>query len=228
MPRKLTARPYNLLLPLWPKVIFVDWNGVLCNDVYWTSIANNERHPFHKSISESRRRLFTEQRSLVNAWQKGEVSSDAVIESLNVSLDKRCRKDYLLRRLELDCRRMSTDSTLLAELAAARDSAYVVLATDNIDSFFEQLDAKPELRSVLHGVLCSSALGLLKGEDIVGFFKPWLESHKLSFEQALLLDDSPKICSAFEAEGGTAVVFKSASEAIPQLRSWLSYTSKGG
>lgn len=221
MVRKLTERPFAVLLPLWPKVIFVDWNGVLCQDVYWSSIANNPKHPYHTRINDSRRRLFTEQRALVNAWQKGQISSKDVISSLNVRLDGRCREDYLLRRLERDCRKMPADRTLLSVLSSAARSCYVVLATDNVDSFFEQLDFKPELHSVLHGVLCSSALGVLKGEDVVRFFQPWLDSHRLTFADALLLDDSPQICGAFRAAGGSAIQFTSVSEAMRPLKRWL-------
>jgi hypothetical protein len=221
MVRRLTERPFAVLLPLWPRVIFVDWNGVLCQDVYWSSIANNPKHPYHRRISDSRRRLFTEQRDLVKAWQKGEISSEAVISSLNVRLDRRCREDYLLRRLELDCRKMPADRTLLTVLATAARSCYIVLATDNVDSFFQQLDFKPELQSVLHGVLCSSVLGVLKGEDAVAFFQPWLNSHRLTFADALLLDDSREICGAFRAAGGSAIQFTSVSEAVKPLRRWL-------
>ena len=81
------------------------------------------------------------------------MSSEEVIGRLNIRLDRRCSGDYLLRRLECDCRKMKADSTLLSLLATARKESYVVLATDNIDSFFDQLDGKPELRAVLDSVL---------------------------------------------------------------------------
>lgn len=225
--RKLTERPYPLLLPIWPRVIFVDWNGVLCNDVYWSSIATKPNHPFHDRVTESRNWLFGEQRDLVDAWQKGQVSSREVIGRLNIRLDGRCSGDYLLRRLERDCREMKADSTLLNVLATARKESYVVLATDNIDSFFDQLDDKPELQEVLDGVLCSSAIGRLKGKDIVGFFEPWLSEHHLSFRQALLMDDSPKICAAFAAAGGHPLLFQSVSQAADELRSWLATSAMG-
>jgi hypothetical protein len=61
MVRRLTERPFAVLLPLWRRVVFVDWNGVLCQDVYWSSIATNPKHPCHTRVNDSRNRLFREQ-----------------------------------------------------------------------------------------------------------------------------------------------------------------------
>jgi len=221
MVRKLSEKPFAVHLPIWRSVIFVDWNGVLCHDVYWSSIANDAQHPLHGRINESRRRLFVEQRSLVDAWQRGEVSSEAIIRTFEIPLDRRCRDDYLLRRLRRDCRNMRTDATLLGEFAALPTDVCVVLATDNVDCFYEQLDAKPELQAVLSGALCSSAVGRLKSQDVIGFFKPWLDMHHLTFADALLLDDSPQNCRSFEAVGGTAIVYTAPEHAMELLRSWL-------
>lgn len=220
--RKLTLKPYNVLLPLLSKVIFVDWNGVLCRDVFWSSIANNSKHPYHRQLNESRQRLFKEQREVVNAWQRGEIPSDEVINLLNINLGSRYRFDFLKRRLERDCRQMVTDLTLLKELRQAQGDCYVVLATDNVDCFFEQLDAKPEIRHTMDAVLCSSALGVLKSDSVVHFFKPWLDQHQLNFSHAVLLDDSVTICEEFRKAGGAAIVVNSISDTIKMLRLWRS------
>ena len=116
---------------------------------------------------------------------------------------------------------MKTDSTLLGEFASLHREVGIVLATDNVDCFFEQLDAKPELHAVLNGALCSSAVGRLKSEDVLGFFKPWLDMHQLTFADAVLLDDSPQNCRSFEAVGGAAIVYTAPEDAIERLRSWL-------
>jgi FMN phosphatase YigB (HAD superfamily) len=220
--RKLTLKPYNVLLPLLSKVIFVDWNGVLCRDVFWSSIANNDKHPYHSQLNESRQRLFKERREVVGAWQRGEIPSEQVIGLLNINLDRRYRYDFLKRRLERDCKRMTTDLALLKELQEARSDCFVVLATDNVDCFFEQLDAKPEVRSTMDAVLCSSALGVLKSDNVVRFFKPWLDQHQLDFSDAVLLDDSAAICEEFRRAGGAAIVVTSIPETINMLRSWRS------
>ena len=53
-------------------------------------------------------------------------------------------------------------------------------------------------------LLASSDLGVLKAEDPARFFGPWLDRHGLSFADAILVDDSPRNCVAFELYGGRA------------------------
>jgi FMN phosphatase YigB (HAD superfamily) len=223
-PRKLTLKPYNVLLPLLSKVIFVDWNGVLCKEMFWSSITTNDKHPYHKRLNESRQYLFKERREVVNAWQRGEIASDEIIDSLRLDLDRRYRFDYMKRRLERDCKQMVSDQRLLDELQEAQSDCYVVLATDNVDCFFEQLDSKPEIRSTMDAALCSSVLGLLKSESVVSFFKPWLDQHNLKFSQAMLIDDSVAICEEFRKAGGEAIIFETVSRTIELLRSWRNST----
>ena len=206
-------------LPLWPRVLFVDWHGVLSRDIFWFSILNNRNHRFHSALDVATKKLFHERTSLVKAWMRGEADSASVIRSLEVPLDRRCKNDFLIRRLREDCGKMRVQSTLLRELASA--SSFVVLATDNMDCFIEQIHQQRDVSRTIDDVLCSSQLGVLKTENVREFFGPWLRAHHLSFENALLIDDTPSICKAFEASGGQAIRFDSIHQAVDQLRHWL-------
>jgi FMN phosphatase YigB (HAD superfamily) len=205
-------------LSLWQRVLFVDWYGVLNDDVFWSSILASPTHPFHERLSMACHWLFQKQGDLVNAWMRGQVDSREIITEIEVRLDRRCLPDYLYRRLREDCRRMRMNPTLLEALKQARRSSFVVLATDNMDCFANECHAIPSLDESFDEVLCSSTLGVLKSEDPEKFFGSWLEQHHLTFSQATLLDDSKLACEAFEKQGGQAILVRSPEEALEKMK----------
>jgi FMN phosphatase YigB (HAD superfamily) len=107
---------------------------------------------------------------------------------------------------------MSYDRALLAELQKWRQNGFLVLATDNIDCFVEATNARPSLLAKFDGILCSSALGVLKSDSPSAFFGGWLARHGLSFADAVLIDDRHHNCARFSAAGGEAIVFRSTTD----------------
>ena len=212
--------PFPILLPFWHAAVFVDWHGVLCRDVFWFSILNDQSHPYYDRLRKATEHLFEHSPDLVQAWMRGQVTSEDVIRSLAIRLDRRCKSDFLKRRLRDDCRRMSAHPRLLQELQMIRRNCFVVLATDNMDCFVERLRVGRDLASAIDIVLCSSRMGVLKTDSVENFFGPWLAAHGLGFTSALLLDDNEDICTEFEAVGGKAVVVRSVEQAIVELRHW--------
>lgn len=212
--------PFPVFLPFWRSAVFVDWHGVLCRDVFWFSILNDSSHPYHGRLRKATEQLFQNSPGLVQAWMRGQISSEDIIRSLGVRLDRRCRPDFLRRRLTDDCRRMTAHPQLLRELQVVRRDSFVVLATDNMDCFVERLRVGKDLESVIDVVLCSAQLGLLKTDGVDKFFGPWLEAHRLDFTNALLLDDNADICAAFVSAGGKAIVVRSIEQTVAELRRW--------
>jgi FMN phosphatase YigB (HAD superfamily) len=217
----LARKPYNVLLPLYPRVIFVDWYGVLSKDVFWSSILNNKKHPCHQQLKDAYEDLFTQDQALIS-WMKGDLTSKDIVQNLKVRLGQKYKADFLLRKLEADCRRMSINKRLVSALQTVRTDSFVVIATDNMDCFYSQVDCHPELRHGFDSVLCSSMLGVLKSESATKFFGPWLSQHHLSFSQALLLDDSEVNCRNFENAGGRSVLVTSVDTAIQTVKDWVS------
>jgi FMN phosphatase YigB (HAD superfamily) len=215
----LARKPYNVLLPLYPRVIFVDWYGVLSNDVFWSSILNNKKHPYHQPLKDAYEDLFTQDQAL-KSWMKGELTSKDIVQTLKVRLGRKYKADFLLRTLEADCRRMTINKRLFYALQAVRADSFVVIATDNMDCFYSQVDCHSDLRDGFDSVLCSSMLRVLKSESATRFFGPWLLQHRLSFSQALLLDDSEVNCRNFEGAGGRSVLVTSIDQAIQEIKSW--------
>lgn len=229
------------MLPLWNRVVFVDWHGVLSRDPFWLSILERPDHPVRPALSARLSKIFGPDGEL-DTWMLGMRSAEEVIEGMNITLDRRYKADYLLRRLVLDCCRMRVNAELVELLQWARSRAFVVIATDNVDSFvraFETArghrrrtngpdDANDTFERAAHAwddLICSSQVRTLKSTDPAGFFGSWLQAHRLGFDDAMLIDDRADNCAAFAQQGGMAVRWKFGQDdaVVVQdaMRAWL-------
>jgi len=117
---------------------------------------------------------------------------------------------------------MVCDPRLVQELRETHVGNFIVLATDNMDCFWQAALSLSDLCNTVDAILCSSELGVLKKDGVESFFAPWLRRHRLSFRDALLLDDSTETCQAFRLAGGVSVVVRDVDDAIRGLQSWRS------
>jgi hypothetical protein len=158
---------------------------------------------------------------------------------MGIQLHGRFRDDFLARRLDLDCARMTVNAELFEVLRVIRAEAIVVVATDNMDCFARAFTRARHTRrrlkrdretladwaAICDDIICSSQAGTLKSEDPQGFFGPWLAAHGVGFPDAVLIDDRADNCAAFTSQGGTAIQWKMGandiSEITCQLRQWL-------
>ncbi|QDU53562.1 HAD family hydrolase [Gimesia panareensis] len=209
--------------PVWNKVIFVDWHGVLSCDPFWLSILRNTEHPLHQRLNDATETLFSDE-SLIHDWMRGDVSANQVIDRLDVKMDDSFPADYLSRKLVEDCQLMQVNQRLIQILREIRQQGIgIVLATDNMDCFQEALqDAngqRPLTTQSVEGatvsfrhaaqlfdeVLCSCSQRVLKRENPERFYGSWLSAHALDYRDALLLDDLEVNCRTFQRAGGTAI-----------------------
>ncbi len=209
--------------PVWDKVIFVDWHGVLSCDPFWLSILHNSDHPLHSQLTDAAEVLFQDE-TLIHDWMRGDVSADQVLDRLDVKLDDSFPPDYLSRKLLEDCELMQVNQRLVQILSEIRQQGIgIVLATDNMDCFQETLlDAnaqRPLTTQSVEGatvsfrhaaqlfdeVLCSCSQRVLKRENPERFYGSWLSAHALDYRDTLLLDDLEVNCSAFHRAGGNAI-----------------------
>ncbi|CAN5297311.1 hypothetical protein BH20ACI2_BH20ACI2_02220 [soil metagenome] len=204
----------NSLLPLFQSVVFVDWHGVLSKDVFWSHVLNKSRHPLFKQVTAVRSSIFSQNTDLISAWMKGLLTTTQVI----LEVGGKQGQDALVQSLIQGCKKASVDYKLLSELQKIRSKSFVVLATDNMDCFFENIDHNRIVSEGFDSLLCSSKLGVLKSDDPERFFKPWLDHHRLHFSDALLLDDSEENCRKFEVAGGRSLLVKSTEVCISDLQ----------
>ncbi len=206
--------------PVWDKVIFVDWHGVLSRDPFWLSILHNSDHPLHFQLTGAAEVLFQDE-SLIHDWMRGDVSAHQILDSFDIKPDDSFPADYLSRKLVEDCQLMQVNQRLVQILRETRQQGIgIVLATDNMDCFQEALqDANGQrplttqsveeetlsfrqAAQLFDEVLCSCSQRVLKRENPERFYGSWLSAHALEFEDALLLDDLEVNCSAFQSAGG--------------------------
>ena len=133
---------------------------------------------------------------------------------------------------------MRVNVDLLRALQPVRERAFVVVATDNVDTFadvFRRVALRPSeiapddslaaWATACDDLLCSSDVGALKGTDPEAFFGPYLGACGLGFADALLIDDRSDNCAAFRAAGGTALRWTMhtdpLSEVTRTLTAWL-------
>ncbi|WP_280503692.1 hypothetical protein [Nocardia farcinica] len=206
--------------PRRPQVVFCDWHGVLSRSLYWQSITENPDHPSNSILRDELSRLFTAGNADGRDWMCGRLSTREILARAT-EYHPHLDIDHLCAQLAADITAMPVDQTLLHALARARDQVAVVLATDNITDFATAFhihattpgptvdDIAATLQSSAVGfdaLLCSSSLGVLKGDDPTGFFGPWLTAAGLTFTDALLIDDNPDNCHAFAAHGGSTLL----------------------
>lgn len=209
--------------PVWNKVIFVDWHGVLSCDPFWLSILRNTDHPLHTPLTDATETLFSDQ-SLIHDWMRGAVTASQIVDDLQITPDDSFPPDYLQQKLVDDCRLMQVNQRLVQILRETRQQGIgVVLATDNMDCFQEALlqarQQKPStmqsaarsansftyIAHLFDDVICSCAQQVLKRDDPRRFFGNWLSEHALDFGDTLLLDDLDVNCRAFQRAGGNAI-----------------------
>jgi hypothetical protein len=226
-------------MPLWDRVIFCDWHGVLSRDPFWVSIRSSATHPLHARLEAGMAEVFNSETGLANEWMKGLLSSGQIIDEMGIRLDRRFRDDFLARRLDLDCARMRVNAELFELLRLMRAEAMVVIATDNMDCFARAFDQAQRRRrspaseretladwaAICDDLICSSHVTALKAEDPQAFFGPWLASGGMRFADAVLIDDRADNCAAFIACGGAAIRWKMGTDDISDvsgaLKRWL-------
>ena len=210
-------------LPIFNKVIFTDWHGVLSHDYFWMNTLSGQRvnKDFRSSLLELRHNIFNSQTDLIYQWMRGE------LESANVLRVAACSQsiefiNFAAERLERDCEKMTADETLLRLYREIRLSAWVVVATDNMDCFVKAFVSKQSIKTHFDDIICSSDIGVLKSENPTAFFGNWLKNYGLSFRDALLIDDSLSNCEAFVKAGGSSLLFTSSQDIEDRLRNFVS------
>ncbi len=224
-------------LPLWSRVVFVDWHGVLSRDPFWMSIRRSATHPLRAQLEANLNDVFSHDNEVGHGWMRGLLSSEQVIAAMNIQLPKRFREDFLARRLEIDCAHMSVNVALFEVLRRVAASATIVLATDNTDSFARTFDRERQRKHritqtsetlanwaiICDDIICSSDVQTLKSEEPSRFFGSWIAAHNLSFRDAVLIDDRADNCEAFERHGGTALQWKMGKDDIQDIAKSLDY-----
>lgn len=202
--------------------VFVDWHGVLSRDTFWHSIIENTRHPYRNQLISVRESIFSSP-SYVEAWMRGEFSTEKILHDLEASieLDKRAKKHFLIRRLISDYRRCSLNEDLTNTLRKLRGDHSIVIATDNMDLPTDTIASRKDIWWFADDIISSSDVGVLKYESPELFFGTWLTSNGFAFKDAILIDDNEDNCIMFRMSGGQAVHWRN-NDSLKELEKLVS------
>jgi FMN phosphatase YigB (HAD superfamily) len=178
------------------RVVFVDWANTLSTSLFWQQGPGCRLSAADSARVES---YVFSHAELVRQWMLGTVTAEDVCTLAAGSLGLAAAD--LLADLELSCRRMEFDDPASVDtLRAIREQGTkVVLATDNMDTFYRWTVPALHLRGIFDAILDSASLRALKGDLVDGqspFFGPWLSEQRIAPSEAVLVDDSPAASTA--------------------------------
>src|SRR5947208_2316949 len=81
------------------------YRELLSPEPLWTSIRESVAHPLRPQLEVKLGEVFSNER-IAHDWMRGLLSSQQIIAGMEISLDRRFRQDFLMRRLDIDCARM--------------------------------------------------------------------------------------------------------------------------
>jgi FMN phosphatase YigB (HAD superfamily) len=186
------------------KVVFIDWNKTLSFDLFWGHLSD-VGHPNHKHLDAIEKWLFVDNRSIINPWMKGKVNLEKIVNEM--SNDTGIDSKIIIDELKHSCEIMTFCFAGIEELIEKirKRGILVVVATDNMDTFSLFTAPALKLDKLFDDVLNSHVLGYLKDDidppDKILFFDAFLEKHNLSYEDSILLDDSPDSSGKYKKLG---------------------------
>jgi len=175
-----------------PKVIFIDWNKTLSNSLFWSHLSKENNHKYSKYHPKIIEVLFSTNKHLIYPWMRGEYTSKEITDI--ISTDVGLSSEILHDELSTSCRQQSFVDFNIPDLInkIQKKDIFVVIATDNMDTFRKCTVPSMNLENIFDDILISHELGLLKedhDEKSIPFFDEYLSKHDLDYSDAVLLDD---------------------------------------
>lgn len=187
------------------KALFIDWNGTLSHSKFWEQLIHqgNKKHRYYDKITEW---LFKQNYDIIDKWMLGKVSSEDVCHSLSNSTQ--IDYDLIFDELIYSCENMTFVSKEIASLIKKiRDNGRkCIIASDNMDTFRRYTIPSLSLDEIFDDFLISYELGRYKydydnNSNSLPFFDEFLQKHKLSYKDVVLIDDSVERSGHFKKLG---------------------------
>ncbi|OGZ52835.1 MAG: hypothetical protein A3B25_01125 [Candidatus Ryanbacteria bacterium RIFCSPLOWO2_01_FULL_48_26] len=176
-------------------ILFCDFDGVLCHDLYWRSLPLDE----YEKLQEL---LFRNDTSLVNDWMRGKYSA----EEINRIVSEKIGIPYerLWNIFIEDCKTMQVSKEVLEALRGLRERYTVILITGNMDSFSRFTHPALALENYFDHISNSFYEGMHKTDNKGEIFLKYAKKYDVPIESCIVLDDSKNVHKVFTELGGTA------------------------
>jgi FMN phosphatase YigB (HAD superfamily) len=198
------------------KILFIDFDGVLCHDPFWHSL-RNEDHKYHQYSEPIEKFLFDDNRDIFDDWMVGKYTSEDIHERISRAVG--IQYDILFSIFKEDCQKMEISRQILTELGRLKDDYYLILATGNVDAFDRFiLPSNPVIRDIFDEIHNSYNLKMLKSNNNGQYFINVVEEKKIPFSDCYLIDDSVSTCNIFATHGGKSFCVDEESEVLKCLK----------
>ncbi len=183
------------------KVIFLDWNGTICNNVFWEQLNNDTTKNIFNKITKS---LFINNCNLIKPWMKNELSFNDIIST--ICEETYFNKNFLKEQLLISSINMNYINLEIPNIIKTiqNKGIKVVLASDNMD-IFRYTITNLKLDLLFDDLLLSNEIGYLKSEYNIEnkslFFNRYLEKQGISYNNCVLIDDSEEIADTCKKIG---------------------------
>lgn len=191
------------------RTLFVDFDGTLSEDKFWRSLDEKD----YQLVQEV---LFHQAGQMVNAWMRGEYTSEEITDYLSKQTGLNYQKLWLT--LVSDCQTMQIKPQILESLIKLKKQFYLVLITGNMDCFDRFTVPSLKLDQYFSKIVNSYNEGHLKTENNGDSFKKYLKGR---LTDAILIDNSATTCALFGQLGGQALLVTSEQKTAYHLSSLI-------
>jgi FMN phosphatase YigB (HAD superfamily) len=181
------------MLPQLPKIIFIDWNGTLSKSRFWQQLSDpkNELNKIYQSIEKW---FFEKNNELLDDWMLGKKNARQVCYILGARW--KINHQVLYKNLIVSCRQMRIFDQKAEKIIRAikKQGTKVLVASDNMDVFRDFTIPALKLDKIFDNFLLSNEVGCFKysvQKNKLPFFESYLASQDKSYQEVVLLDDSP-------------------------------------
>jgi len=174
------------------KLLLIDFNKTLQDRLMWQSIKDPE-NPLYGNFDKIDNFVFKERRDLLEAWLIGSINT----EDVHLILAEELKLDYqiLLDTFIYDCEQMIVGDEFLSVLQELQEKYWLILSTDNMDSFDRFiLPQNPYLKVLFDEIHNSYNLKIRKSTNKGEYFKRVLYKYNILSKDMILVDDSSKSC----------------------------------
>ena len=199
------------------KTIFLDWNGTICNNVFWEQLNSENTKELFDKITKS---LFVNNGRLINPWMKNEINMNDIINIVcdETKINKRFLKEQLIYS-SINMNFINLEIPNIIKLIQEK-GIKVVLASDNMDIFrYTITNLKIDL--LFDDLLLSNEIGFVKSElknNKSLFFDNYINKHHLTYNNCVLIDDSQEIANTCKSIGMNNIKINDCKKTIEELR----------
>ena len=199
------------------KTIFLDWNGTICNNVFWQQLDNSSTKEIFEKIKKC---LFIDNGNLIDPWMKNQLSMNDIIDI--ISNETKINKQFLKEQLIFSSENMNFINPEIPNIIKLiqEKGIKVVLASDNMDVFRYTI-SKLKLDLLFDDLLLSNEIGFLKTEwtgNTSLFFKNYIKRKNLNLSECILIDDAKNLIDICHDIGMQNLKIDNCHETINKLK----------